>query len=68
MALVEDPDFATAIHMKCSVLKAKGDYKQAIEIAKSAIEQYSHELEEDDGNVKSVPLFKQMVEELDSSA
>ena len=65
MAIMEDPDYGKATYRKCQILQKRGDYTRAKDLAVGAIKQYSHELEDDESNRKTVPQFQKLVEKLE---
>ena len=65
MALMEDPDYGRAHYRKCLILEQRGEYSQATALAEYAVSTYSNEYESDQGNVKMVPKFEELIENLE---
>ena len=65
-ALMDDPDYARAHYRKCTILEHRGDYSQAISLAEYAISTYSNEYESDQANIKMVPKFEELLEQLEN--
>eukprot|EP00356_Strombidium_inclinatum_P015187 CAMPEP_0170482662 /NCGR_PEP_ID=MMETSP0208-20121228/2583_1 /TAXON_ID=197538 /ORGANISM="Strombidium inclinatum, Strain S3" /LENGTH=221 /DNA_ID=CAMNT_0010755521 /DNA_START=3 /DNA_END=665 /DNA_ORIENTATION=- len=64
LSIIEDPDYARAHFRKCTILEKRGEITQAIILAEGAIEQFSHEMETDEGNRAMVPEFESLIQEI----
>ena len=62
MALMEDPGYGMAHFRKCTILEARCEYSQALNLAQGSIDEYSHDMEDDPANVKMIPKFQDFVE------
>ena len=62
LALVEDPDYAKAMHRMILIKEANGAYHGALEMANYAIMRFEHpdEEDEDPDNYKVVPALKEL--------
>ena len=60
-ALKECPDYAKALHRKCCILEAQGEYTQAVKVSQWCAQRFAHE-DEPEENQQTVPHFKEVAE------
>ena len=64
LALMEDPGYAKAHFRKCTILEARGNFTNAINLAQQCIEEYSHEFESDKTSIDMIPKFQELIDRL----
>lgn len=62
MSVIQDPDYGKAHYRKCCILEKKGEFTQAVDLARYYIEEYENEFEMDEGNVDLVERFQEVVD------
>ena len=60
-ALKECPEYAKALHRKCLILEAKGEYTQCVKVAEWCAQRFNHP-DEPEENKNTVPHFTEVAE------